>query len=118
MITVVLAAAALASGQDPLPQPEGTGPVSTPPPAATGVTQDQDTTPNEPSPTPLAGDLRAAPATPSGSGVIRYDPSFFAAFNPNTAGDMVLRLPGFALDTGAEVRGFAGAAGNVLIDGS
>ena len=116
MITVVLAAAALATGQEP--QPEATGPVSVPPPAATGVTAEQDTTANEPSPTPLAGDLRAAPTTPSGSGVIRYDPSFFASFNPNTAGDMILRLPGFALDTGADVRGFAGAAGNVLIDGS
>jgi hypothetical protein len=30
---------------------------------------------------------------------------------------MVQRLPGFALDTGAAVRGFGGAAGNVLIDG-
>ncbi|HEY8433472.1 MAG TPA: TonB-dependent receptor, partial [Sphingomicrobium sp.] len=30
---------------------------------------------------------------------------------------MIARLPGFTLDTGASVRGFAGAAGNVLIDG-
>ena len=52
MITLVLAAAALASGQDPLPQPEGTGPVSTPPPAATGVTQEQDTTADLPPPPP------------------------------------------------------------------
>lgn len=26
-------------------------------------------------------------------------------------------MPGFSLDTGAELRGFAGAAGNVLVDG-
>ena len=31
---------------------------------------------------------------------------------------MVNRLPGFALDTGDAVRGFGGAAGNVLIDGA
>ena len=30
---------------------------------------------------------------------------------------MVIRLPGFSLDDGSSVRGFAGAAGNVLIDG-
>ncbi len=30
---------------------------------------------------------------------------------------MVQRLPGFALDTGATLRGFGGAGGNVLIDG-
>ena len=53
----------------------------------------------------------------SSSGVIRYDPSFFAAMGPNTAFDMIQRLPGLAFDSGASVRGFAGAAGNVLIDG-
>ena len=31
---------------------------------------------------------------------------------------MVQHLPGFTLDTGAGVRGFGGAAGNVLIDGT
>lgn len=50
-------------------------------------------------------------------GVIAYPTSFFAAAQLNTAHDMVQRLPGFVLDQGSGVRGFAGAAGNVLIDG-
>ena len=50
-------------------------------------------------------------------GVISYTPADFAAARPNTALDMINRLPGFAFDGGDSVRGFAGAAGNVLIDG-
>jgi hypothetical protein len=58
----------------------------------------------------------AASATPS-VGVVSYPASYFAEMRPNTAMDMIQRLPGFAFDSGAQVRGFAGAAGNVLIDG-
>ena len=60
----------------------------------------------------------AAPAaeTPV-QGVTSYPPSFFAAQQPGNAAEMVGRLPGFALDEGEQVRGFEGAAGNVLIDG-
>ncbi len=51
-------------------------------------------------------------------GVLVFDPAFFADANPDTALDMIARLPGFGLDTGdSDTRGFAGAAGNVLIDG-
>ncbi len=50
-------------------------------------------------------------------GVISYTPADFAAARPNTALDMINRLPGFTLVSGDQVRGFAGAAGNVLIDG-
>ena len=50
-------------------------------------------------------------------GVIAYPPSAFAEAAPDTAYDMVLRLPGFAFDKGATVRGLAGSGGNVLIDG-
>jgi Outer membrane protein beta-barrel family len=50
-------------------------------------------------------------------GVIAYTPADFAAARPNTAFDMINRLPGFTFDGGDQVRGFAGAAGNVLIDG-
>jgi hypothetical protein len=57
-----------------------------------------------------------APATAPAS-VISYPPSFFAPMGLNTAYDMVLRIPGFSFDDGSSVRGFAGAAGNVLIDG-
>ncbi len=50
-------------------------------------------------------------------GIVSYPPEFFADVRPNTALDMVQRLPGFSLDTGSGVRGYEGAAGNVLIDG-
>ena len=46
-----------------------------------------------------------------------YDAAFFADSRPATASDMVDRLPGFSMDTGTSARGFAGTAGNVLIDG-
>ncbi len=50
-------------------------------------------------------------------GVISYPPEFFASAQPQSAMDMILRVPGFQFDGGDSVRGFAGAAGNVLIDG-
>ncbi|HEX4273303.1 MAG TPA: TonB-dependent receptor, partial [Rhizomicrobium sp.] len=50
-------------------------------------------------------------------GISSYPSAFFADYRPNTADDMVSRLPGFTLDTGQSARGFAGTAGNVLIDG-
>ncbi|MEM1188322.1 MAG: TonB-dependent receptor [Pseudomonadota bacterium] len=47
-----------------------------------------------------------------------YPRAFFNRFNPQTAEDLIDRLPGFTLDAGDdELRGFGGAAGNVLIDG-
>lgn len=49
--------------------------------------------------------------------VSSYGPAYFVAQQPNTATDMLNRIPGFTLDTGASVRGYEGAAGNVLIDG-
>ena len=45
-------------------------------------------------------------------------PSYFSDISPQTAGDMVKRLPGFSIEDGDQVRGFGGAAGNVLIDAS
>jgi len=57
-------------------------------------------------------------AAASQQGVLVFQPDFFASSSPNTALDMINRLPGFGLDTGNNgTRGFAGAAGNVLIDG-
>ena len=50
-------------------------------------------------------------------GVIVYERAFFDTFQPNSAFDLVFRVPGFSFDGGADVRGFDGAAGNVLIDG-
>lgn len=64
----------------------------------------------ETSPTESAG--------PSPSRSTSYDAAFFAQFAPRSALDMVRRLPGFTLDLGnTELRGFSGAAGNVVIDG-
>ncbi|MEL7043115.1 MAG: hypothetical protein AAGL90_16475 [Pseudomonadota bacterium] len=46
-----------------------------------------------------------------------FEPNFFQRFVPQTALDMVERVPGFSLDQGENRRGLAGAAGNILIDG-
>ena len=57
------------------------------------------------------------------SSVLSYEPNFFADSRPSTALDMIGRLPGFTLDNGNPdnnndvTRGFAGTAGNVLING-
>lgn len=50
-------------------------------------------------------------------GVVSYPPAFFAAQQPQNAWEMLLRLPGYTLDTGDEIRGFEGGGGNALIDG-
>jgi outer membrane receptor for ferrienterochelin and colicin len=55
--------------------------------------------------------------TEQASGVTAYPASFFDQFLPNNANDMISKLPGFTFSRGEDVRGFAGAAGNVLIDG-
>ena len=56
--------------------------------------------------------------TPGGEGIQTYPRPFFDRFNPQTALDLIERLPAFAVDAGADdLRGFGGAAGNVLIDG-
>jgi outer membrane receptor protein involved in Fe transport len=54
-----------------------------------------------------------------------YDAAFFAQYAPRTAYDIVQRIPGFTLDlgnsaatTGVDVRGFAGTAGNVVLNGA
>ncbi|HLJ52601.1 MAG TPA: TonB-dependent receptor, partial [Rhizomicrobium sp.] len=57
---------------------------------------------------------RAEAVQPS---VLVYDAAFFASQRPNTAYDMIGRLPGFTFTDVGSARGFAGTAGNVLIDG-
>jgi len=47
-----------------------------------------------------------------------YPAAFFDQYAPQNAMEMINRLPGFSFDQGDNVRGFGGAAGNVLIDGS
>jgi hypothetical protein len=50
--------------------------------------------------------------------VLEFTPDFFATASPADAYEMILRLPGFILKEGGEdVRGYAGASGNVLVDG-
>jgi hypothetical protein len=55
--------------------------------------------------------------TDNASPVVEYPASFFARYKPNTALDMVQQVPGFQIDDGDVSRGFAGAAGNLLING-
>jgi hypothetical protein len=65
-----------------------------------------------------AGDQPAAGATQA-TRTTAYDAAFFAQFAPRTALDIARRVPGFSLDLGDnETRGFAGAAGNVVINGA
>jgi hypothetical protein len=65
------------------------------------------------------GEQPAPTAANSASRVTTYDAAFFAQFAPRTALDIARRVPGFALDLGnTDTRGFAGAAGNVVINGS
>jgi hypothetical protein len=69
---------------------------------------------------------QAPPAAPAGAPAGRttiYDAAYFAQFAPRSAYDIVQHVPGFQLDlgagqNGADVRGFAGTAGNVVINGS
>ena len=69
----------------------------------------QATTPGD---QPLPGAAQATRTT-------TYDAAFFAQYAPRTALDIARRVPGFNLDLGdSDVRGFAGAAGNVVINGA
>lgn len=69
--------------------------------------------------TPLVAQADTPPAPPAAPSrqVMSYDPAFFKTFQVQTALDMVNRVPGFTLQDVDNVRGFAGSAGNVLIDG-
>jgi hypothetical protein len=58
-----------------------------------------------------------AQAAEQQSSVLNFDAAYFADQRPNTAMDMIGRLPGFSFNDGNSARGFAGTAGNVLIDG-
>ena len=61
----------------------------------------------------------SAPAADQGQqGVLVFQPDFFTSYRPNTALDMVNRVPGFGVVDGDGSRGFEGAVGNILINGS
>src|SRR3954447_2797416 len=62
-----------------------------------------------------------AAASPAGRATrtTTYEAAFFAQYAPRSALDIAQRVPGFALDLGDQnVRGFAGAAGNVVLNGA
>lgn len=68
--------------------------------------------------TPVAGD-GPLPGATQATRSTTYDAAFFAQYAPRTALDIARRVPGFSLDLGdTSVRGFAGAAGNVVINGA
>ncbi len=51
-------------------------------------------------------------------GVLVFTPDFFADQSPNSALDMVNRVPGFDVEDGEGSRGFEGSVGNVLVNGA
>jgi len=61
--------------------------------------------------------VACAQAQTDQTSILVYQAAFFADARPNTAYDMIGRLPAFTFDDGTSARGFAGTAGNVLIDG-
>lgn len=66
----------------------------------------------------VAQDVPPQASAEAQQGVLVFEPDFFADAQPDTARDMIARLPGFAFDAGdSDTRGLAGASGNVLIDG-
>ncbi|MBA4808960.1 TonB-dependent receptor [Brevundimonas sp.] len=67
-------------------------------------------------PVPTGPTGQAPLADAAQRGVLVFTPDFFLAQRPNTALDMVNRVPGFDLDDGSGARGFEGAVGNVLIN--
>ena len=82
---------------------------------------------------PAAADAQQAPApgAPSGppasdSRTTVYQADYFKQFAPRNALDIAQRVPGFSLDLGStqsatgsvDVRGFAGTAGNVVLNGA
>lgn len=68
-----------------------------------------------PAPTPAASTEVGTAA----DGRLLYPAGYFAQYAPTTALDIVQRIPGFSLDSGdADVRGFGGAAGNLVINGA
>lgn len=79
--------------------------------------------------TALAVAGAAAAQTPPGEGAPHispthartqvFDAGYFSRFAPTNALDIVRQLPGFSIELGnVDIRGFAGAAGNVVINGA
>ncbi len=58
----------------------------------------------------------AAPET-ARTGARIFEPAYFAQYAPNTALDMVTRLPGFSIEEAAQRRGLGQGGSNVLLNG-
>lgn len=69
-------------------------------------------------PVPTGPTTQAPLVDASQQGVLVFTPDFFADQRPNTALDMVNRIPGFSVQDGDGSRGFEGAVGNILINGA
>lgn len=67
-------------------------------------------------PVPTGPTSQAAQTDAAQQGVLVFTPDFFADQRPNTALDMVSRVPGFSVNDGSGSRGFEGAVGNILIN--
>lgn len=66
----------------------------------------------------LAPMIHAAESeSPAQGAPLRYAATWYHAFAPRTALDMVRQTPGFTLEEGDTRRGLSGAVGNVLVDG-
>ncbi|WP_428152380.1 TonB-dependent receptor plug domain-containing protein [Brevundimonas sp.] len=64
---------------------------------------------------PAVAQAQSAPSEP----ITTYQAASFASAAPTNAGDMLARVPGFSIvEANADVRGYDGAQGNVLIDGA
>lgn len=66
----------------------------------------------------VAAGSEAHAQTLQDDGRIVYPVAWFAAYSPADALDMAEQVPGFRIEDGADVRGFGGAAGNVVINGA
>ncbi len=83
------------------------------PACAQGLPQSDTVTPANPIDTPQSA---AEPGRASGRR--SYDAAYFATYAPTTALEIVQHVPGFSLETvDPSVRGFGGAAGNLVING-
>lgn len=69
----------------------------------------------QPGPPPQQSGHAAASTEESGRTI--YSVEFFRDAQPDTAYDLVIRVPGFTFEEGGVARGLAGTGGNVLIDG-
>lgn len=64
----------------------------------------------------MAGSDTVAGVSRASEQLVSYPAAFFSRYQPATALDMVKQIPGFLVDDGATIRGFAESVGNILIN--